>query len=284
MRRLGIPALLAVLALAASGTAAAMPADDARAAFQQGVKLFEQKQFSAAADAFEQAYSLKPSYKLLFNIGQARAAARQYDLALVSFERYLVDGGDEIDDDRRTEVLGELAKIRPLVGYIEVEAPAGLEVRVDGAERGETPLPGKLLVTVGIPHRVDLLENGSLLLTQEIRVSGGMAETLRFSMPGKGPEPEPEPAGGNGEGGEPVEGPEPEPLPEDGSGSTGLEVWGWVTLGAGAGGGGGGGGWGGVGGGGAGRCPSPASSRRRARTGAALRRGAGRWTRWDRWP
>ncbi len=235
MRRFWMLHPLAVLLpLVLAGAVAAGPTDDARAAFQQGVKLFEQKQFAAAADAFEQAFSLKPSYKLLFNVGQARAAARQYDLALVAFERYLVDGGDDIEDERRVEVLAELAKIRPLVGYIEVQAPAGLEVRVDDLERGTTPLPGKLMVTVGTQHRVDLLEDGKVLLTQDIQVSGGMVETLRFAMAGRGPEPSGPHPEGDEAGEEPMEGPEPAPLSEDRSGSSGLKVWGWVTLGAGA--------------------------------------------------
>jgi hypothetical protein len=241
MKRCTIKALLAALCLLLiSGTARGGPEQDARAAFQQGLKLYEQKQFSAAADAFEQALALKPSYKLLFNIGQARAAARQYDLALVAFERYLVEGGDEIEDARRSEVLTELTKVRPLVGFIEVQAPAGLTVRVDDAERGTTPLPSKLMVTVGRPHKVDLLKDGEVLLAQEIQVSGGLVETLRFAMAGQGPAPpaggpEPPPGGaGGGEGGERGEGPEPAPLPEDGSGSSSLKVWGWVTLGAGA--------------------------------------------------
>lgn len=239
MNRCTIGALLAALCLLlASGAALGGPEQDARAAFKQGLKLFEDKQFSAAADAFEQAFALKPSYKLLFNIGQARAAARQYDLALVAFERYLVEGGDDIEDERRSAVLSELAKVRPLVGFIEVQAPAGLTVRVNGAERGTTPLPGKLMLTVGLPHKVDLLQSGKLLYSQEMQVSGGLVETLRWAPSRQDPPVEAPTAAGEGEGGdsggEPAEGPEPAPLSEDTSGSSGLKVWGWVTLGAGA--------------------------------------------------
>jgi hypothetical protein len=238
MRRCTIGALLAALWLGSiPGPASADGTAQARAAFQQGFQLYEQKQFSAAADAFDQAYALKPSFKLLFNIGQARAAARQYDLALMAFERYLVEGGDDIDEERRSEVLGELSKLRPLVGYIEVQAPAGLTVRVDGTERGTTPLRGKLMVTVGMAHKVDLLQLGKVLLSQEVQVSGGLVETLRFAMPGRGPEPEGGTPAAAGESGppdaSPAEGPEPAPLPEEEDGG-GLKVWGWVTLGAGA--------------------------------------------------
>jgi hypothetical protein len=238
MNRSTIPALLAAFSLLVlSGPALSGPTEDARAAFQQGFKLYEQKQFSAAADAFEQAFALKPSYKLLFNIGQARAAARQYDLALAAFERYLVEGGDEIDDERRTSVLAELSKLRPLVGFIEVQAPAGLTVRVDGAERGTTPLKGKLMLTVGLPHKVDLLQSGKLLYSQEMQVSGGLVETLRWAPSRQDPPVEAPTAAEEGDGdpgGEPVQGPEPAPLPEDSSGGGSLKIWGWVTLGAGA--------------------------------------------------
>ena len=72
-------------------------ADDkkkAKTAFDRGRASFEQQQYKDAADAFREAYDLMPSWKLLYNIGQAEAAGSRYGLALDSFERYLAVGGD----------------------------------------------------------------------------------------------------------------------------------------------------------------------------------------------
>ncbi|MCK9461397.1 MAG: hypothetical protein M0R80_17340 [Proteobacteria bacterium] len=80
-------------------------ADPAKAAFGLGGELFDKGDYAAAADAFREANRLKPSWKLFYNIGQAEAAGRRYGLALEAFERYLIEGGDEIAADRNDEVI-----------------------------------------------------------------------------------------------------------------------------------------------------------------------------------
>ena len=43
----------------------------ARAKFNEGVGLYNNEKYAEAAKAFEEAYALKPIYKILYNIGQA---------------------------------------------------------------------------------------------------------------------------------------------------------------------------------------------------------------------
>lgn len=154
---------------------------DARETFRQGVELYNEGKFDEAAKSFEQAYKLKPTYKLLFNIGQAYAAAKKYALAIQAFERYLVDGGDNVTDDRRDEVLREIGKLRPLVGFLAVDGREGLTVRVDGVDRGQTPLKSKVMLTVGHPHKVEVFDGEELVLVRELSVYGGMVETVNVS-------------------------------------------------------------------------------------------------------
>lgn len=154
--------------------------EDAKAAFAEGKRHFENSAFINAAAAFRKANELMPSWKLYYSIGQADAAARRYGLALESFENYLAIGGDAVPESRREEVIAELVKLRAMVGSLEISAPAGSRVFVDDVFRGETPLPGILKVAAATKHRVVAVQNGVKSDPRTIRVSGG--DTAKFQI------------------------------------------------------------------------------------------------------
>lgn len=200
--------------------------DGAAEAFEEGVSLFKAGKFEKAAAAFERAYELKPTYKLQFNIGQAHAAARNYGLAVKAFERYLVEGGDNLTNERREEVVSELARLRPLVGFLKIRGgEEGLVVKIDGRERGVTPVKGKIGLTVGRLHIVQLVRGDEVVFVEEVELSGGAIETLEVTGAGEASE------------GDVDEGPEPAAAGEDEDGGADpetLKLAGWITLGGGA--------------------------------------------------
>ena len=90
--------------------------EKARAAFKEGVLAFEEGRTSDALVSFQRAYSLRPAFKLLYNIGQAQTELGLTRQAIESFEGYLVEGGEHIDADRRLQVEAELSRLRVLAG------------------------------------------------------------------------------------------------------------------------------------------------------------------------
>ena len=64
-----------------------------------------------------------------------------------TFEKYVASGGDEIPADREREVLDEITRLRKLVGSLDIVAPAGSVVLIDGIKRGILPVPGLIKVT-----------------------------------------------------------------------------------------------------------------------------------------
>ena len=171
-----------LIACSAAVSAVADDADQrAKKAFKQGVSLFEAGSFDEAAKAFRRANALKPTWSLMFNIGQSEAAARHYGLAHDAFETYLALGGDEVSDKRREEVLAELDRLSKMTGMIVVDAPAGCEVVVDGMERGKVPLPGKLRTSIGVVHQVDILKGDAVIHTEKIKVSH--KEVFKIEVP-----------------------------------------------------------------------------------------------------
>ena len=67
-------------------------------------------------------------------------------MAAEAFEAYLMGGGDEISDERREEVTGEIRRMQPLVGRLELDENEELVVYIDDEQRAVTPLVGPLRV------------------------------------------------------------------------------------------------------------------------------------------
>jgi hypothetical protein len=188
----------------------------ARKAFSNGIKLFKKGNFEEAATKFEKAYELKPSWKLLYNIGQCAAALNEHGAALDAFEGYLSQGGDEVTQERREEVLAEIKRLREMVGLLEFAAPPGAEVSIDGEVRGQAPLSGRIRVAVGVDHEILVTLDGEELLARTVRVGGG--ETLVIDA-----RPEPE---------APAE-PSAQPTADDSGPRDPKKIWGWVAIGVG---------------------------------------------------
>jgi tetratricopeptide (TPR) repeat protein len=215
-RGVGLAIALLAAALAAGGRAAAQ---DAETAYKEGVAAFEAGRYEEAAELFRAAHALRPSFKLLYNIGQSEAAAKRFGAALEAFERYLAEGGDEIAPERRDEVLAEVDRLRKMIGYVEVEAPDGAEVAIDGAARGAAPLPGPIPLASGVDHSVRVTQGERVLVERTVRVSGGQSLTVRAAA-AEAPVVEAAP-------------PEAVAAPADAGGSSGLKKGGWALVGIG---------------------------------------------------
>ncbi|MCP4675994.1 MAG: tetratricopeptide repeat protein [Deltaproteobacteria bacterium] len=160
----------------------------ARAAFNQGVGFYKAEQHEEALTEFQKAYSLKPNWKILYNIGQCHAVLKQYGLAIDAFEQYLAEGGDDVDTERRDTLLAELDRLRKMVGTVMLDGPDGVEVYVDGTKRVVTPVAAGILIQAGVVHEFRFVKDGEELGTKNERVRGGMSLTLKI------PKPEPKPA------------------------------------------------------------------------------------------
>jgi tetratricopeptide (TPR) repeat protein len=211
-------ASLAVL-LSIGADAAAEESVEARDLFNEAVVHFDAGRFEDAVTAFRGAYKMQPSWKLLYNIGQCEAALKHYGLAIDSFERYLSEGGDEVQIERRDEVLEELERLRKMVGAVMFDGPDGVDVTVDGFARGTTPIPAGVLVSAGVPHRFEVERDGEVVFDRTLKVRGGMTVTIRIPKDDGGGEAE-------------VVAPEGGAVVEDGDDSGLSPVYFWVGVGA----------------------------------------------------
>src|SRR5687767_10162863 len=87
-------------------------ADDGKAHFNSGVSLFRDGDYRAALIEFKRAHDLLRTYRTLYNIAQTELELADYANALRSFERYLIEGGSEIDAERRGAVRAEIRRLQ----------------------------------------------------------------------------------------------------------------------------------------------------------------------------
>ncbi len=187
-------ALIALLSCCgmAQAKGAAKTDKEARKQFKQGITLYKEGKGELAAIAFERAYELNPSYKILYNIGQVENHLEHYAAAFTAYNSYLDEGGDKIKPKRRKAVETEIERLETLVGYIQVVSPVdGARVKINSEVVGATPLEQPLLVDTG-KHEVTVQSDGEDLLVEVVKVAGGETITLTVEVKEE-PEPLPVP-------------------------------------------------------------------------------------------
>lgn len=127
------------------------PSTTARARFEAGIAAVSRGELERGLHEFEAAYALQPRYAVLFNIGQAQAALGRPLEAIASFERFLTQGGQQISEARRAEVVRLIEQNRRLTGalVLKVEAPTETRVWLDGKPLSNEQLTKPMPLLVG---------------------------------------------------------------------------------------------------------------------------------------
>jgi tetratricopeptide (TPR) repeat protein len=144
--------LVLVTASVFSSTADAKPnrKQEASQRFQKGVELYSAGDVRAALIEFRRAYKLMPTYKLLYNMGQAAAELKDYVEAYEYYAQYLDDGRGKLDKERRQEVDATLDQLEGYLATIEIDVSVDdAEVTIDGVVVGISPIDEPILVSAG---------------------------------------------------------------------------------------------------------------------------------------
>lgn len=150
-------------------------------AFEAGVSFYNEGRYDLACPLFDEAYALRPSWKLWYNIGQCQAALKNYGVALDAFDNYLVGGGDELDTRRIDSVMAEMRRLKGLVAQISISGPDGAKIYVDERYRGEIPETPIVRVTAGKPHTVEIRVDDNVWLARRVKLGSGQL----FELSGK---------------------------------------------------------------------------------------------------
>jgi hypothetical protein len=183
------------VAASADDAAHASSISEASAHFSKGVTYYGEADYPAALVEFNRAYSLAPSWRVLFNIGQSHFQMHEYVEAHTALARFLEEGGDQVKPKQRELAQQELASLADRIGRVTIESNlAGATVSVDDAVIGVTPIASPVLMSAGI-RRVTATVEGRPPVEQRVSLAGGDTTDVRLDfapLPAPAPPP-PEP-------------------------------------------------------------------------------------------
>jgi hypothetical protein len=176
--------LLAFAPLAFSAPGFAQPADDptvkaARARFNEGVEFFDKGQFENARAAFLQAYALRKHPAVLENLAMSSLRSGHSLEAAKYFQQYLRESSS-LTAAQRGDAEKGLAEARTKLGRLEVSAPGGAEIFVDGDHVGTAPLSDAVDVEPGA-HTIKANSD-----SRSILVNAGQVLPVKFGLGGGG--------------------------------------------------------------------------------------------------
>jgi hypothetical protein len=182
-----LPLLLATGMIA--GTAIAAPKDEAAKIFAKGKRLFAEKDYLGALEAFGQTYRIKPHYLMQCNIARCHERLADFIKAANHYKRCLDEGGGK--DRTAAKVKAALTKVESRITWLEVRSPGkGGTVHVNGLALG--PAPQRVPLNPG-DHAVEVRREGATSASTKISTHGGEARTVELAPVQLAVEPPPPP-------------------------------------------------------------------------------------------
>jgi hypothetical protein len=151
----------------------------ARARFKEGVEYYDKGQYELARAAFLQAYALKKHPAVLLNLAWS-CLKSGHALEAERYFRQFLSEGKEITDKQRVDANDGLGQTHAKLGRIEVSAPSGTEVTIDGERAGTAPIADLIPVEAGA-HTVKFKSPDGGTETDSVSVMGGEKVVARYS-------------------------------------------------------------------------------------------------------
>ena len=164
--------------LAAADSAAEDPVTTiARARWREGVDFYDKGQFEQARASFMQAYALKKHPAVLLNLAWSCFKGGHPFEAYRYFKQFESESKD-ITDKQRADVSDGEHQAMGQLGQIDVAAPAGTSIAIDGVDAGTTPLKEPVVVEPGAHTLKFTAADGSEV--KSVTVLGGEKTVVRF--------------------------------------------------------------------------------------------------------
>ncbi|MEM9194691.1 MAG: tetratricopeptide repeat protein [Myxococcota bacterium] len=184
-RRFFFIVALGTLFFAGLAPPSASAQEDARARFSAGVRLFDAGRYGDALEAFRDAYRIQPHPSVLVNMANCYVGLDRPLEALELFREYLAE--EDVPPETRGEIETAVRNAESQLGRIEILAPVGIDVYVDGDRRGQSPVAA-VSVNPG-PHVVEFLRADRATRSERVEVPVGQTVTVDIRPPGSSDTP-----------------------------------------------------------------------------------------------
>lgn len=185
--RASLAAAIAALALATPAPSRADERSEAEARFYEGTALYSKGKYDEARLKFAQAYAVLKKPAVVYNLAKTEALTLRAVDATNHFREYLKTAAPSKE---RADAERELQDQTKLVTLVEVQAPEGAGLFLDGEQVGLSPLADSLVVAPG-PHTVTARVGDA---KQEKAFTGSRGETLKLSFVFEKASPAPAPS------------------------------------------------------------------------------------------
>ena len=156
--------------------------ETARLHYAHGLELAGQADYEAALREFTEAYTVRPHFAVLYNIGQAQFALGRPLEAIESLSKYLRDGQEQVPPARRQDVQAQIALLESLFAELTINADRpGVLIAVDGREVGRTPLYQSIRLATGT-HRVAATMEGTATIDRTVTLAPGDRQVLNLEL------------------------------------------------------------------------------------------------------
>lgn len=151
----------------------------ARQRFREGVQFYDQHQYEKARLAFLQAYTLKAHPAILLNLAQSELRSGHPEDAATHFTAFI--GANSGSDSERQDAQNGLSTAKGKVGEVTVSTDVqGVQISVDGQDKGQTPLAAPVFVTPGT-HTFDA-RSGDRHASKTIATSAGQSASVNLGL------------------------------------------------------------------------------------------------------
>jgi hypothetical protein len=178
---------LAPLDVASAQPAAALPpasapADTYKLHMENGVKLFEDRNYDAARAEFRAAYEARPRANPLINIALAHKAEFNYPKAIEALETALAKHQDTMGAGDIKAAEGELKDMRALLARVQlVVTPASASVTIDGEALPSAALAQPIPLGPGT-HKIAASAEGFATIEQRFTVASGESTEITLKL------------------------------------------------------------------------------------------------------
>jgi hypothetical protein len=163
-------------------TPTAQEMSEARRRYDRALELSDEGNYDEALLELQRAYALAPTYRLLYNLGVVSVAVHDYVKAIDYFNRYLIEGGTEIDAARATEVQTQIERLRARTASVKITVSIpNADVSIDDVPIGKSPIGGPVTVNSG-RHRVSASLPGYFPATQVVELAGNDNKAIALTL------------------------------------------------------------------------------------------------------
>lgn len=168
--------------LAADAQTDAGDVAEARAHYARGVQLRSEAHYAEARAELEQAYSLAPTYRLLYELALASDGQGDRGSAIRYVQRYLAEGGVEIEPTRRRSAEELLSKLRARVALVTVRANVTGDAGVTVDEQPYGDIAESPFVLVPGSRKIWVTKAGYYPASQVVLLKEGDAIDVDFDL------------------------------------------------------------------------------------------------------